>query len=107
MRAGELIGRTAYDRSGRHLGRVVDLVVEGDLAPGRLRLTGLVVTVRWYGRLLGALVGPGTAPHVGPWPVRAVGRWLDQCGRVVPADQVRLDPPLPDWPTPRGVPTDG
>ncbi|WFE43717.1 PRC-barrel domain-containing protein [Verrucosispora sp. WMMD1129] len=97
MRAGELLGRTAYDHQGRRLGRVVDLVLRGP-ADGPLRLTDLVVTRHWYGRLSGRLIGPQRHPS-GPWAIRALARLLGRSTWQVPMDRVRLDPPLPD---PRG-----
>jgi hypothetical protein len=102
VRAGELLGRTAYDLQGRRLGRVVDLVVRG--APGGpLRLTDLVVTRHWYGRLSGRLIGPERHPS-GPWAIRAVARLLGRSTRQVPVHKVRLDPPLPDPAAPDDVP---
>ena len=96
MRAGELLGRTAYDERGRRLGRVVDLVVRG--APGGpLRLTDLVVTRHWYGRLSGRLIGPERHP-AGPWAIRAVARLLGRSTVQVPVHRLRLDPPVPGLP---------
>ncbi len=96
MRAGELLGRTAYDERGRRLGRVVDLVVRGRPG-GPLRLTDLVVTRHWYGRLSGRLIGPERHPS-GPWAIRAVARLLGRSTVQVPVRRVRLEPPLPDLP---------
>ncbi|MEU8299555.1 PRC-barrel domain-containing protein [Micromonospora sp. NPDC048909] len=98
MRAGELLGRTAYDRHGRRLGQVVDLVVRGGFPDGRLRLTDVVVGGHWYGRVSGRLIGPERHPS-GPWVIRLVARRLARSTWLVPLDQVRLDPPLPDFPT--------
>lgn len=97
MRAGEVIGRTAYDRSGQRLGRVVDLVVVAG-ADGRLRLHELVVARRWYGRL----VGSEPYPAAGPWPIPTLARALRLGSRHVAAEEVRLDPPLPGFPQRRG-----
>ncbi|MEV6813224.1 PRC-barrel domain-containing protein [Micromonospora sp. NPDC051296] len=96
MRAGELLGRTAYDERGRRLGRVVDLVIRGRPG-GPLRLTDLVVTRHWYGRLSGRLIGPERHPS-GPWAIRAVARLLGRSTVQVPLHRVRLDPPLPAGP---------
>ncbi|MER5458677.1 PRC-barrel domain-containing protein [Micromonospora sp. NPDC002389] len=104
MRAGELLGRTVYDEQGRRLGRVVDLVVRGGPA-GPLRLTDLVVTRHWYGRVSGRLIGPERHPS-GPWAIRAVARRLGRSTVQVPLHRVRLDPPLPEPPGDE-VPPDG
>ncbi|MGC4808835.1 PRC-barrel domain containing protein [Micromonospora sp. DT233] len=93
MRAGELIGRTAYDLHGRRLGRVVDVVVRGAGPGAPLRLTDVVVAGRWYGRL----VGPER--HLsGPWALRRLARLLGRASRQVPTDKVRLVPPVPGFP---------
>nr|QLK00435.1 PRC-barrel domain containing protein [Micromonospora carbonacea] len=93
MRAGELLGRTAYDLHGRRLGRVVDVVVRGTVPDGRLRLTDVIVAGRWYARLIGA------DRHLsGPWLIRLVARLLSGSSHQVPADTVRLVPPVPGFP---------
>nr|WP_205809161.1 PRC-barrel domain containing protein [Micromonospora sp. HNM0581] len=89
-----MLGRTAYDHQDRRLGRVVDLVVRGP-AQGPLRLTDLVVTRHWYGRLSGRLIGPQRHPS-GPWAIRALARLLARSTWQLPVHGVRLDPPLPD-----------
>ncbi|MFG2062801.1 PRC-barrel domain-containing protein [Micromonospora sp. NPDC048871] len=96
MRAGELLGRTAYDEQGRRLGRVVDLVVRGTPG-GPLRLTDLVVTRHWYGRLSGRLIGPERHPS-GPWAIRALARLLNRSTVQVPVHRLRFDPPVPGLP---------
>ncbi|GAA2718552.1 PRC-barrel domain containing protein [Micromonospora olivasterospora] len=97
MRAGELLGRTAYDPQGRRLGRVVDLVVRGG-PDGRLRLTDLVVARHWYSRVSGRLIGAERHPS-GPWLIRGVAGLLARSTRQVPADLVRLVPPVPGFPS--------
>ncbi|MFF3856744.1 PRC-barrel domain containing protein [Micromonospora sp. NPDC002575] len=97
MRAGELLGRTAYDLHGRRLGRVVDVVVRGAVPDGRLRLTDVVVAGRWYARVSGRLIGAERHPS-GPWLIRLVARALSGSSRQVPADAVRLVPPVPGFP---------
>lgn len=97
MRAGELIGRMAYDHHGRRLGRVVDVVVRGDFPHGRLRMTDLIVAGHWYSRLVGRLIGPERHPS-GPWAIRVVARLLSRGSQQLPVEQVRLDPPLPGFP---------
>ncbi|MDI5938215.1 MULTISPECIES: hypothetical protein [unclassified Micromonospora] len=97
MRAGELLGRTAYDLHGRRLGRVVDVVVRGERPDGRLRLTDVVVAGRWYARVSGRLIGAERHPS-GPWLIRLVARALRGSSRQVPADAVRLVPPVPGFP---------
>ncbi|MEU8052665.1 PRC-barrel domain containing protein [Micromonospora haikouensis] len=97
MRAGELLGRTAYDLHGRRLGRVVDVVVRSAVPDGRLRLTDVVVAGRWYARVTGRLIGAERHPS-GPWLIRLVARVLRGSSRQVPADAVRLVPPVPGFP---------
>ncbi|MFF3866698.1 PRC-barrel domain containing protein [Micromonospora sp. NPDC001898] len=97
MRAGELLGRTAYDLRGRRLGRVVDVVVRGDGPDGRLRLTDVVVARHWYSRMVGRLIGPERHPS-GPWLIRWVARLLGRNSQQVPTDMIRLVPPVPGFP---------
>ncbi|MEV0808505.1 PRC-barrel domain containing protein [Micromonospora sp. NPDC050200] len=97
MRAGELLGRVAYDLHGRRLGRVVDVVVRGSFPDGPLRLTDVIVTRHWWSRLVGRLIGAERHPS-GPWPIRAVSRALSRGTRQLPADQVQLLPPVPGFP---------
>ncbi|TDB72697.1 PRC-barrel domain containing protein [Micromonospora sp. KC721] len=97
MRAGDLLGRAAYDLHGRRLGRVVDVVVRGSYPDGRLRLTDVIVTGRWWGRLVGRLIGAERHPS-GPWAIRLVARALSRSTRQFPSDQVQLLPPVPDFP---------
>jgi sporulation protein YlmC with PRC-barrel domain len=66
----ELIGRAAYDRSGRYLGRVADLVV--DDRDGSWRVTEVVVTKPPWGRLLGY----ERAEETGPWLLVVLARRL-------------------------------
>jgi hypothetical protein len=96
VRAAELLGRTAYDRSGRRLGRVVDIVVCPGGPHHRLRIRGLVVAPHWYGRLVGS---DGGAP--GPWLVSALAQLLRHGGFEVPLTDLRLDPPVSGFPLPR------
>ncbi|MFJ6197554.1 PRC-barrel domain containing protein [Micromonospora sp. NPDC092111] len=97
MRAGELLGRTAYDLHGRRLGRVVDVVVRGDFPDGRLSLTDVVVTTRSWSRAWGRLIGAERHP-AGPWAIRVASRALSRGTRQFPADQVQLRPPVPGFP---------
>jgi hypothetical protein len=94
-RAGELLGRPAYDHAGRRLGRVIDIVAHAGGPHGRLRLHGLVVAPHWYGRLVG--VDGGTIR--GPWLVAVMARLLRHGSRTVPVSAVRFDPPVPGFPT--------
>ncbi|WP_089155819.1 PRC-barrel domain-containing protein [Micromonospora sp. NBS 11-29] len=103
MRAGELLGRTVYDRHGRRLGRVVDVVVRGGWPPDRLRITDLIVAGHWWARVTSRLIGPELHP-AGPWLLRAVARLLGRSTHQVPADTVRLHPPVAGFPF--GSPTD-
>ncbi|MEU1756599.1 PRC-barrel domain containing protein [Micromonospora matsumotoense] len=97
MRAGELLGRTAYDLHGRRLGRVVDVVVRGGFPDGRLRLTDVLVTAHWWSRTWGRLIGAQRHPS-GPWLIRVTARFLSRDTHQFPADQVQLLPPVPDFP---------
>ncbi|GGM02649.1 MULTISPECIES: hypothetical protein [Micromonospora] len=103
MRAGELLGRTAYAPDGRRLGRVVDVVVRADGTRGRLRLTDLIVAGHWYGRVAGRLVGAEHHPS-GPWLIRMTARLINRSTHQYPVERVRFDPPLPWFPT--GPPAD-
>lgn len=97
MRAGELLGRTAYDLHGRRLGRVVDVVVRGGFPPDRLRLTDVIVAGHWWTRLTSRLISPELHPS-GPWLLRVVARVIGRSTRQFAADQVRLLPPVPGFP---------
>lgn len=97
MRAGELLGRVAYDLHGRRLGRVVDVVVRGGFPPERFRLTDVIVAGHWWTRVSGRLIGPELHP-AGPWLLRAVARLLGRSTHQLPVDQVRLHPPVPGFP---------
>jgi hypothetical protein len=69
VRAGDLLGRTAYDRAGNRLGTIADLVADGDLGSG-LRVTHAVVARRPWGRLLGYEREQAT----GPWLIQKLAR---------------------------------
>ncbi|WP_431934196.1 PRC-barrel domain containing protein [Micromonospora sp. RP3T] len=103
MRAGELLGRTAYDLHGRRLGRVVDVVVRGGWPPERLRIADVIVAGHWWTRVTSRLIGPELHP-AGPWLLRAIARLVGRSTHQVPADAVRLHPPVPGFPF--GPPTD-
>ncbi|MFF5172857.1 PRC-barrel domain-containing protein [Micromonospora sp. NPDC000089] len=96
MRAGELIGRTAYDLQGRRLGTVVDVVVRGTLPDGRLRLTDVLVDRYRWSRAVGRLFG-AERPS-GPWLIRVLARAVSREIRQLPADRVQLLPPVPGFP---------
>ncbi|MGC4891962.1 PRC-barrel domain containing protein [Micromonospora sp. NBC_01392] len=97
MRAGELLGRTAYDLHGRRLGRVVDVVVRGGWPPERLRIADVIVAGHWWTRVTSRLIGPELHP-AGPWLLRAVARLVGRSTHQVPADAVRLHPPVAGFP---------
>jgi hypothetical protein len=69
VRAGALLGRVAYDREGNRLGRIADLIADGDPRTG-LRVTGVVIARRPWGRLLGY----ERKQVAGPWLLQAFAR---------------------------------
>lgn len=71
VRSRQIIGRTARDRAGQPLGRVVDLTIEA--VTGRPpRVLAAVVTTRSWGRLLGY----ESPDEKGPWLLRLLARWI-------------------------------
>jgi hypothetical protein len=62
-RAGALIGRVAFDRAGRRLGRIADLVAEPG-PDGQMRITAVIVAGRPWGRLLGYEREQDTGPRL-------------------------------------------
>jgi hypothetical protein len=85
MLASELLGRTAYDRAGRRLGRVADLIARPGAA-GAPVVTAVLVTPRWRGRLLG-YERPGMQ---GPWALEMLSRLLHRGTREIALADVRL-----------------
>ena len=88
MRAGDLINKVVYDKEGNTIGRVADLLAYPD-SHGRLRITHVLVTPRWRGRLFG-YERPGIS---GPWLIEWLARALHHGTRQVPWAQVRWHPP--------------
>jgi len=87
MRASDFIGRVAYDRDGKRLGRIADLMASTG-PDGRLRITHALVTKRGLGRLFG--YDESTA-H-GPQAVARFKRVAHHRGtRLVPWDELRRD----------------
>ncbi|MGW4210906.1 PRC-barrel domain-containing protein [Lentzea sp. NPDC004789] len=84
MLASDYLGRVVHDGSGRELGRVADLIahVGQDGVP---RVTGVLITPRWRGRLLG-YERPGVQ---GPWLLERLARWLHRGTREIPWDEIR------------------
>ena len=78
MRLSELLNRKLVSESGQRLGRVHD--VRGELAGGRLRVTGLIA-----GNLLGILERYGVATHgsSGPGQAKVHGHPVIPWERVV------------------------
>ncbi|MFI5908116.1 PRC-barrel domain-containing protein [Dactylosporangium sp. NPDC051541] len=66
LRASDLLGRPVTGADGRDLGRVADLVVDGD------RIVAVVAVRRPWGRLLGY----EREQAGGPWLVEALARWI-------------------------------
>jgi hypothetical protein len=85
VRASDLIRCPAYDRSGRPLGTVVDLVAEPD-PPGRSAVVAVVVSPHWRGRLLGYTRNEAE----GPWLLRQITRVLSRGTRTFAWNDVRI-----------------
>jgi hypothetical protein len=88
VRTRELIGRTAFDRTGEPIGFVVDLVAEPG-EDGVPRVVGVVVTRGLHGRLLGY----ERAEQTGPWLVERLARLLRRGTRTVEWSEVRIGSP--------------
>jgi sporulation protein YlmC with PRC-barrel domain len=119
MRLSELLGREVTDRTGVRIGTVIDVRLAQDGPPraqgqAALRITGLIVSPRSSGRLLGY----ERTPKEGPWLVRMLVLGFNRGVRYVPWEWVdRIDttplrvdraaseiPHLRDLPTPPGRP---
>jgi hypothetical protein len=89
LRSYQLIGRPARDLAGRPLGRVLDLVIDGDpQVPARV--TAVLVSTGPWGRLLGY----ESPDEHGPWLLAALARWVIRRHiRVLDWDEVRIEPP--------------
>jgi hypothetical protein len=87
MRAGELINKTVYDRNGERLGRAADLLAYPD-SHGRLRVTHVLVTPRWRGRLFGYERHGMQGPVLIKWLARVLHRGT----REVPWNEVHWHP---------------
>jgi sporulation protein YlmC with PRC-barrel domain len=85
VRVDDLIKHSVHDRTGRYLGRVVDIVTERDPA-GVPRVVGVVVGRGWHGRLLG-YERPGVHR---PWLLERVAKLLVRDTRTVSWDEVRI-----------------
>jgi sporulation protein YlmC with PRC-barrel domain len=68
VRAHTLIGSTVHDRSGKHLGRIVDLVLDDTDDQTPARVAHVMVTDRRWTRLLGY----ESPDEKGPWVLRAL-----------------------------------
>jgi sporulation protein YlmC with PRC-barrel domain len=86
MRSKDLIGHRAFDRTGRALGRVADLVVSS-ADGGAPRLVAVVVRPDRWGRLLG-YERPEAA---GPWPLEIFARRLRRRSRHLPWTEVTIE----------------
>jgi hypothetical protein len=90
LRASSLIGQIAYDRSGKRLGRIADLIVGDDL-----RVQEVVFSDRPWGRLLGYERREVT----GPWLLETLAnRILRRHIRRMPWHEIQLinaDAPTP------------
>ncbi|MGW7265146.1 PRC-barrel domain-containing protein [Streptomyces sp. NPDC054842] len=89
MRLADLIGALVTDSAGREVGHVSDVRLVEVEAPGhdtgtRLRVEGLVVALRWHGRLLAY----DHRPVHGPRPLAWLTRRSVRRARWVPWDRV-------------------
>jgi sporulation protein YlmC with PRC-barrel domain len=113
MRLSELLGREVRDSAGAHVGTVIDVRLAQDgppqqLGPARIRVTGLVVSPRHSGRLLGY----DRVPYEGPWLIRVLVRAYNHGTHYVPwawirdheQHPLRLDKPARDLPHLRDIP---
>ncbi len=89
LRSYQLIGRPASDLAGQPLGRVLDLVIDGDpKAPARVR-AALVSKGPW-----GRLLGYESPDERGPWLLSTLAHWIVRRHiRVVDWNDLRIDPP--------------
>jgi sporulation protein YlmC with PRC-barrel domain len=85
MRTSDLIGRAAYDRDGRPLGRIIDLLTK-PTADGYVVHAALVTPGR-EGRLLG-YSRPG---FEGPWLIQRIVERLHRGTREIAWADLRLD----------------
>jgi hypothetical protein len=90
MRASDLLGATAYDATGRPLGRIVELVA-GTTPEGAAVVRGVIVAPRRHLRLLG--YHRHGMRH--PAPIRWLADLLRRDVREVPWADLRLTPPAP------------
>ena len=102
MRLSDLLHSEVFDADGRRVGKVQDVLVARDGAllsghVGTLRVEGLVV-----GGGQGIRLGFARGGALGPWPISAVFRRLEQRARFVPwhlvqhhdGGQIRLNAPV-------------
>ncbi|HEX6871850.1 MAG TPA: PRC-barrel domain-containing protein [Micromonosporaceae bacterium] len=85
MRISDLLGRRVYDRDGRPLGEIADLLTRPD-QQGRPEVYAAVVAPRRRLRLLG-YERTGTS---GPWLVERIAGWWHQGTREVAWRDIRL-----------------
>jgi hypothetical protein len=85
VRASDLIRCPAYDRAGRLLGTVVDLVAEPD-PPGMSAVVAVIVSPHRHGRLLGYMRGNAQ----GPWLLRQITRVLARGTHTLAWHDVRI-----------------
>ena len=85
LRASDLLGRPVTGSDGRHLGRVADLVVDGDA------ITAVIVTKPPWGRLLGYERDQTKGPWLLESLARAIARrdsaeipWADAVSSLLP-----------------------
>jgi hypothetical protein len=86
MLASDVIGRVACDETGEPQGIVVDIVVAPGGPRDRLRITEVVVSPGFYGRLLGF----ERSNARGPWLVELVARAVRRDIHRLPWERVQL-----------------
>ncbi|TDP96458.1 PRC-barrel domain containing protein [Labedaea rhizosphaerae] len=86
MRASDLIGRQAYDRGGRPLGRITELLTTPTDECYVVRAA--LVTPGHEGRLMG-YSRPG---FDGPWLIQRIVELLNRGTHEVAWEDIRLDP---------------
>jgi hypothetical protein len=86
MRAGDYLGRRAYDADGRLLGWIQDLLVTGP--PDEYPVVTHVLICRRRTRLFGY----EREEINGPWVIEQLARWIQGPVRQLPLSDIQLSP---------------